>query len=153
MQRKSSDIKTVVRKGSKLRIGIILSDYYKEVADGLLAGVMETLHEWKVQDKNISTVRVPGGFEIPLAAQRMIKNKKIDAVITLGCVMKGETKHDEFIAMSVANALQALMMKYEKPIAFGVLTPHSMSQALARSSGPGNRGREAATAALEMVFN
>jgi 6,7-dimethyl-8-ribityllumazine synthase len=97
-------------------------------------------------------MHVPGGFEVPLACRNLLASKKVHTVIALGCVIKGETKHDEYISMSVANALQSLMLQYGKPIAFGVLTPNTLEQALERSKpGAGNKGREAATAALSML--
>lgn len=137
---------------TKVKVGIVISDYNYDVTHGLLAGALEVLHESGVQQKHIVKVHVPGGFEIPLACRRLLASKKVDAVIALGCVLKGETKHDEYISLSVAHALQTLMIQYGKPVAFGVLTPNTLEQALERSKkGPSNKGREAATAALSML--
>lgn len=137
---------------TKVRVGIVVSDYNYDVTHGLLAGALEVLAEADVQKKNITQVHVPGGFEIPLACRRLLATKKVDVVIALGCVLKGETKHDEYISMSVAHALQTLMIQYSKPVSFGVLTPNTLEQALERSKkGPGNKGREAATAGLSML--
>jgi 6,7-dimethyl-8-ribityllumazine synthase len=114
----------------------------------------EAIVLWVVslKEANITEVHVPGGFEIPLACSRLLASKKYDAVIALGCVIKGETKHDEYISHSVAHALQSLMLMYNKPVAFGVLTPNTLEQAQARAvTGEGNKGREAATAALAML--
>jgi 6,7-dimethyl-8-ribityllumazine synthase len=137
---------------TKIKVGIVVSDYNYDVTHSLLAGALEVLHEAGVQKKNITQVHVPGGFEIPLGCRRLLAAKKADAVIALGCVLKGETKHDEYISFSVAHALQMLMMQYGKPVSFGVLTPNTLEQALERSKpGVGNKGREAATAALSML--
>jgi 6,7-dimethyl-8-ribityllumazine synthase len=133
-------------------VGIVVSDSNYDVTHGLLAGALEVLAEAGIQTKNIVQKHVPGGFEIPLACRNLLATKKVDAVIALGCVIKGETKHDEYISMSVAHAIQSLMLLYGKPVAFGVLTPNTLEQALARSKpGEGNKGREAATAALSML--
>lgn len=137
---------------TKVQVGVVVSDYNYDVTHGLLAGALEVLAEAGVQKKHITQMHVPGGFEIPLACRRLLASKKIDVVIALGCVIKGETKHDEYISMSVAHALQTLMIQYGKPVSFGVLTPNTLEQALERSKpGAGNKGREAATAGLSML--
>jgi 6,7-dimethyl-8-ribityllumazine synthase len=137
---------------TKTRVGIVVSDYNSDITYALRDGARDVLRESGLKEANITEVHVPGGFEIPLACSRLLASKKYDAVIALGCVIKGETKHDEYISHSVAHALQSLMLMYNKPVAFGVLTPNTLEQAQARAvTGEGNKGREAATAALAML--
>jgi 6,7-dimethyl-8-ribityllumazine synthase len=95
---------------------------------------------------------VPGSFELPLAAQWSAKKKKIDAVICLGCVIQGETRHFEFINQSVAQGIKDVGLKYNKPVIFGVLTTDNMRQAMDRAGGKhGNKGDEAAITAIKML--
>lgn len=152
MQRKEYERKRTAGDASRLRVGVAVSDFNADITGPMLEGALATLSEWGVKDKNISVVHVPGGFELPLAASRFIKRKKADAVVVLGCVIKGETKHDEYISMSVANALQTIMIQTGKPVAFGVITPNTLEQAVARSTGSANKGIEAAVAALTMAL-
>lgn len=139
--------------GAKLRVGIIVSRFNEDITNALLAGALETLENWNVREKNITVVRVPGAFEIPLAASRLLKRKKYDALVAIGCVIKGETKHDEYISSAVAHGLTSLMTEYRIPIGFGVITPNSLEQARARATGDTNHGASAAQAALEMAVN
>jgi 6,7-dimethyl-8-ribityllumazine synthase len=140
------------KDASKLRVGIVVARFNSDITGSLLVGAREALETWKVKEKNIRVVHVPGAFEIPLAAMRLAKTKKYDCVIALGCIIKGETKHDEYIAMSVANGLQRIMLDTGIPVSFGVLTPNTLAQAEARSSGETNHGASAARAALEMAL-
>lgn len=138
---------------SKLKVGIVVSNFNSDVTDSLLEGALETLSAWKVKNTNVITVRVPGAFEIPLACMRLIKKKKVGAVVALGCIIKGETKHDEYIAHAVSHALQRIMLDTLVPIGFGIITPNTLDQALERSRGSANKGPEAAQAALEMAIS
>lgn len=138
---------------SHLKIGIVASRYYAEINDRLLAGALVTLKERGVKEKNIVVSRVAGGFEIPYGCLALIKKKKVDALITLGCIVKGETDHDHHIASAVMQALMNLMIKYEVPISLGLLTVNTLEQAEVRSTGANNKGIEAAAAALDMALS
>jgi len=140
------------KDASKLRVGIVVARFNSDVTDSLLTGAQEALVAWKVKGKNVRVVHVPGSFEIPLAVMRLAKTKKYDCIVALGCIIKGETKHDEYIAMSVAHGLQRVMLDTGIPVSFGVLTPNTLAQAEARSRGETNHGASAARAALEMAL-
>ncbi len=153
MQRKNKESDDVVKNGAKLRVGVVVSDYYvDEVTEKLLTGALETLALWKVAKKNIAVVHTPGCFEIPYGCLTLLKKKKYDAIITLGCVVKGETDHDKYIASAVSQGIIALSLKYGKPISLGILTVNTLTQAKARSTGTNNKGIEATIAALEMAL-
>lgn len=131
---------------------IVAARYHAKVMEGLLSGARRGLQECGAQEKDVTVVRVPGSFEIPLAAQRMLKTKKYAAVICIGAVIKGETKHDEFIASSVINALMQLGLAFNTPVMLGVITSLNEAQALARSrNDKENRGYQAARSAVEMI--
>ncbi len=152
MQRKEYAKEKVVGDASRMKVGIVVSNFNSDVTDSMLDGAIETLRMWKVKEKNITVVRVPGSFEIPLACLRLIKKKKVHAVVALGCIIKGETKHDEYIAHAVAGAIQRIMLDTLVPVGFGIITPNTLDQALERSRGSANKGSEAAQAALEMAI-
>lgn len=131
-----------------LRIALIASRFNDEIVEGLLSGAIECLTKHGAADESISVIRVPGAFEIPAVARGLIK--EFDAIVALGCILRGETPHFEFIAGTVATELARIST--DVPVAFGILTCDTMEQALARSRpGAGNKGWEAALAAIEMV--
>jgi len=133
-------------------IAIVISEWNKEITDSLYEGAYNSLKENGIQKKNIITVHVPGSFELSLGAQKMAKKKNIDAVICLGCVIQGETRHFEFICQSVAQGLKDVALKFDKPVVFGVLTSDTYQQALDRAGGKyGNKGDEAAITAIKML--
>jgi 6,7-dimethyl-8-ribityllumazine synthase len=101
--------------------------------------------------KEVSLIRVPGCFEIPLAVKHAAASKKYDGVVALGCVLRGDTPHFEYISRAVSNGLQSVALETGIPVGFGVLTVHTVEQAMERSGETGNKGFEAATAALEMI--
>lgn len=140
------------KDASKLRVGIVVSRFNGDITDALLQGALETLRAWNVHEKNIRVVHVPGSFEIPLAAARLAKTKKYDCIVVLGCILKGETRHDEYIAHAVAGGLTRIALDFTIPIGFGVITPNTLAQAKARSHGSTNHGAFAARAALEMAL-
>ncbi|MDO8566199.1 MAG: 6,7-dimethyl-8-ribityllumazine synthase [Candidatus Moranbacteria bacterium] len=145
--------KRITKNASALQIGIVVSNYYADTITGkLLLGAEAVLKEWKVLPKNITVVRVPGCFEIPYGCITLLKQKKYDALITLGCIVKGETEHDRYIASAVSQGIMDLTLAHGVPIAFGVLTVNNLAQAKARSTGKNNKGVEAAIAALEATF-
>lgn len=137
--------------GSKLKIGIVVSQFNNDITESMLEGAMKTLEENMVREKNIKVVRVPGSFEIPLACLRLAMAKKYDALIALGCVIKGETDHYYYIADATTDGVMEIILDYNLPIGFGVLTCNNLKQAEARSRGKQNKGSEAAEAALAMV--
>lgn len=138
--------------GSSFYIGIAVSEWNPEVTDALLEGALATLRKAGVKRKHIEIRRVPGTFELPLACQWMAQQKKTDAVIGLGCVIQGETRHFDFICDATANAMQQVALTSNKPCIFGVLTTNNQQQALDRAGGKhGNKGDEAAFTALKMV--
>ncbi len=131
---------------------IVLSTYNSNITDKLLAGAIETLEAAGIAAANILVVRVPGAWELPLAATTLAARSTVCAVITLGAVIRGETSHDRHINRAVSNALMDLMTATGKPIAFGLLTCNTLEQAIHRAGGNvGNKGCEAAEAAIEMV--
>jgi len=137
--------------GSRLKIGIVVSQFNNNITKPMLEGALETLTENKVKKENIKTVWVPGSFEIPLACQRLAQTKKYDALIAIGCVIKGETDHFYYICNEVSRGIMDVMLKFNIPIGFGVLTTQNLKQAEVRSCGCENKGREATEAALAMV--
>lgn len=135
-----------------MSIGIVVSEWNDEITHALLKGTLETLLKQGAKEKNISVSYVPGSFELTLGAQLMAEKKKFDAIICLGCVIQGETKHFDFICDAVANGITQLNIKYNIPVIFGVLTPNYWQQAKDRSGGKhGNKGVEAAITAIKMV--
>lgn len=134
-----------------MRIGIVVSEWNSEITEALFEGAKKTLIENGVKEKNIFRKNVPGSFELPLAAQFFCQ-KNYDAVICLGCVIEGETRHFEFICQAVAQGITDVSLSYNKPVIFGVLTTDNLSQAKARAGGKhGNKGEEAAVTAMKMI--
>ena len=134
------------------RFALVVSKYNEFVTDRLQAGALAALAEAGVAARDVTVVRVPGAFEIPLAAQHAARSGRFDAIVCLGCVIRGETPHFEYICSAVAHGLTAAASATGVPMAFGVLTTNSVEEALARAAdGPGNKGREAALAAIEMA--
>jgi 6,7-dimethyl-8-ribityllumazine synthase len=145
---KSSVSKTA---GEGKRFGIVVSRYHQEITQALLDGAMKTLTSHGAAEDQVTTVWVPGSFEIPLAARAMTQ-QGLDAVICLGVVIKGETKHDEYIAREVAHGIAQLSAAAGVPVIFGVLTVDKPEQAKARAGGDqGHKGIEAAESALVML--
>ncbi len=134
------------------RFAIVVSRLNEEITEGLLQGARERLAEASVPDENVIIVRVPGAFEIPIMGQRLGESGEYDAIICLGCLIKGETMHFEYIAEAASHGIMQAASATGIPMAFGVLTTLTEEQAMERSrSGPDNKGREAAAAALEMA--
>ncbi len=138
-------------RGERLRIGIAVSEFNADVTEKLLAGAQKDLLRAGVLRRNSTVVRVPGSFELPLACQRMAESGRYDALLALGCVIKGETDHYYYIAGEAAAGIMKVMLKHDIPIGFGVLTTDTVKQAQARSSGRSNKGAEAARAVLELL--
>jgi 6,7-dimethyl-8-ribityllumazine synthase len=134
------------------KIAIVVSEWNEQVTEALFQGAYETLIQYGVQKSHIVRKNVPGTFELTLGAQFMAQTQDIDAVICLGCVIQGETKHFDFICQAAAMGITEVGLKYNKPVIFGVLTPNTLQQALDRSGGKhGNKGDEAAITAIKML--
>jgi 6,7-dimethyl-8-ribityllumazine synthase len=138
--------------GRHLRIAVVCGRFNHEITLRLLAGALSKLDECGVPSDNRLVVWVPGSFELPLAAQTMAHSGGFDGVICLGCVIRGETAHFEFVAGECAAGLQRVQLETNLPVVLGVLTTESFAQALERSGGTvGNKGEEAAETVIEMV--
>ena len=134
------------------RFAIVVSHFNGEITEGLLQGARELFSESSVPEENVTVIRVPGAFEIPITAQRLGESGEYDAIVCLGCLIKGDTMHFEYIAESAAHGITQAAAATGVPMAFGVLTTLTEEQAVTRSApGPENKGREAAAAALEMA--
>lgn len=134
------------------KIGVVAARFNGEIVDRLLDGCVRRLHEIGIVDTNIETHRVPGAFELPVAAKLLADTKRYDAVILLGCVIRGETYHFETVANEAARGVQQVAIDTGMPCIFGVLTVENMDQALARAGGAhGHAGVSAADAAAEMI--
>ena len=144
---------TTVPNGSAYIIAIAVAEWNAEVTGSLLNGAMETLLKHGVAAENILSFAVPGTFELTGAADILLKkHTDLDAVICLGCVIQGETRHFDFICDAVAQGVTNVSIKYSKPVIFGVLTTNDLQQALDRSGGKhGNKGDEAAITAIKMA--
>src|SRR5262245_31335085 len=139
-------------RAAGFRFALVVSKYNDFVTDRLQAGALAALSSAGVAPSDVTVVRVPGAFEIPLAAQHAAETGRFDAVVCLGCVIRGETPHFEYIASAVAQGLTTAAAATGVPMTFGVLTTNSAEEALARAAeGPANKGHEAALAALEMA--
>lgn len=134
------------------KFGIVVSEWNEEVTEALYNGAYETLLAHGAKKENIVRKTVPGSFELSLGGQWMAQQEHIDAVICIGCVVQGETKHFDFICDAVAQGITNVSLKYNKPVIFGVLTPNTQKQALDRAGGKhGNKGDEAAITAIKML--
>ena len=131
----------------RYRFAIVASEYNSVVMDRLIEGAKRALKDYEEP----AIIRVPGSFEIPLAVKRAALSKKYDGIVALGCVLRGETPHFEYISGVVSNGLGQVALETGIPIGFGVLTVDTVQQAMDRSGESGNKGFEAAVAALEMI--
>jgi 6,7-dimethyl-8-ribityllumazine synthase len=138
--------------GKGMRIAIVVSEWNAAVTGALFDAAVQTLVKNNVKKDDIIITTVPGSFELTLATQFLCEDKSIEAVIALGCVIQGETKHFDFICHAVAHGITNVGLRYNKPVIFGVLTTNDLQQAKERSGGKhGNKGVEAAVTALKMV--
>ena len=141
---------TLIAKG--LRFGIVVSRFNSFISERLLEGAMDALRRSGAEEEDCSVVRVPGAFEIPLATKKMVKTGRFDAIICLGCVIRGATPHYAYIASEVTKGIASLSLESEIPIAFGVLTTETIEQAIERAGTKvGNKGFDAAMTAIEMA--
>jgi len=137
--------------GTDLKIGIIVSRFNEMITNNLLTGSLDTLKRHGVEDDHIDIVWVPGAFEIPVAAQKLALKNEYDAVITLGAVIRGSTPHFDYVCSEVSKGVTSVSLESGKPVIFGVLTTETIEQAIERAgTKSGNKGAEAAVAAIEM---
>ncbi|WP_114777637.1 6,7-dimethyl-8-ribityllumazine synthase [Botryobacter ruber] len=137
---------------SDKKFGIVVAEWHSDITDALCAGAIDTLLQHGAKRENIFRNTVPGSFELTLGAQFLALQEEIDAVICLGVVIKGDTKHDDYINNAVANGLTTVALKFNKPVSFGLVTTNTLEQALERAGGKhGNKGVEAAAAAVHML--
>jgi len=136
---------------SNMKIGIVVSKWNNKITDGLYNGAFTTLIESGVSENNIEKMEVPGSFELIFGA-KLLSRKDVDAIICLGSVIQGETKHFDYVCQAVSNGIKDLNISLNIPVIFGVLTDNTMEQAVNRSGGKhGNKGVEAAVTAINMV--
>lgn len=141
-----------LRDMGSYRFGIVVADWHAELTEALLQGARETLLAHGALPVHLDVRRVPGSFELTLGAQWLAKRPEIDAVVCLGIVIRGDTKHDDYINHAVAQGLTQVSLKYDKPVAFGLVTTNDEQQARDRCGGRhGNKGTEAAAAVIRML--
>jgi 6,7-dimethyl-8-ribityllumazine synthase len=144
--------KNTIPNAKDFRFGIVVSEWNENVTEGLYNGAFDTLLDCGAFSENITRVNVPGSFELIYGANQLQKSGNFDAVIVIGCVIKGETMHFEFVCEGVTQGIKDLNIKYDIPTIFCVLTDNTMQQSVDRSGGKhGNKGVEAAIAALKMI--
>ena len=140
----------LIAKG--LKFGMVLSRFNNFIAERLLEGALDALKRSGAEEEDCAVARVPGAFEIPLAAKKMVKSGRYDAIICLGCVIRGATPHFEYIATDVTKGIAHLSLENEIPISFGVLITDTIEQAIERAGTKvGNKGCDAAMSAIEMA--
>lgn len=144
--------KDTVPNTNGFRFGIVVSEWNENITGGLYKGAIEALLENGVPQENIISWDVPGSFELVYASKRMIQSQNVDAVIAIGSVIQGETKHFDFVCEAVAQGIKDLNVITDVPVVFCVLTDNTMQQAIDRSGGiHGNKGTEAAIVAIKMA--
>lgn len=144
---------TSIPDATNYKFGIVVALWNLEVTGSLYTGAYDTLIAHHTREDNIISIEVAGSYELIAAADFLLDTKKVDAVICLGCVIQGETKHFDFICNAVAMGLANVGIKHTKPVIFGVLTTNNLQQALDRAGGKhGNKGHEAAVTAIKMAY-
>lgn len=134
------------------KVGIVTAEWNQDITFSMRDACMDELQKYGLNADDIIHIKVPGAFELPTGAKLLLANHKMDAVICIGCVIKGETKHDEYISNAVAMGIMSLSVASGKPVVFGVLTPNDLQQAQDRAGGKyGNKGIEAAHTAIKMI--
>ncbi|WP_296112029.1 6,7-dimethyl-8-ribityllumazine synthase [uncultured Anaerococcus sp.] len=134
------------------KYAIVVARFNHFITDRLVEGCLDTLKRHEVKDEEISIVRVPGAFEIPLAAKKLAKKDDVDAVICLGAVIRGDTPHFDYVCAEVSKGVAQVGLESEKPVIFGVVTTDTIDQAVQRAGvKSGNKGAEAAISAIEMA--
>ncbi len=145
------DIQSVTN-AENMKFGIVVAEWNTEITEALYQGAYSTLIKHGAKPENILKKYVPGTFELTLGAQLIAKNTNVDAVIVLGCVIQGETRHFDFICQGIAQGITELNINLNLPVIFGVLTTDNQQQAVDRAGGKhGNKGDEAAVTAIKMI--
>lgn len=145
--------KNTIPNAKDFRFGIVVSEWNDHITEGLYSGVIVALTDCGALHKNIIRWNVPGSFELVYAAKKMIETQKPDVVITIGCVIKGETMHFEFVCEGVTQGIKDLNVLSDVPVIFCLLTDNTEQQSIDRSGGiHGNKGTEAAIAAIKMAY-
>lgn len=150
MQRKNNNTEKFIN-GSKLKIAIVVSKFNSDITGGMLQGALEVLENSKIEKRNIRIVYCPGSFEIPLMCQKLARTKKYNALIAIGCLIKGETDHYHYIANAASKGVMEISLKFDIPIGFGIITVNNLKQAQARSGKTNNKGAESVQAVLESI--
>lgn len=141
-----------VPDASHMRFGIVVSEWNQSITEALLKGACDTLERHNVQVSNMHVARVPGSFELTFGARQMAEYTELDAVIVLGCVIRGDTPHFDYVCSSVTQGITELNIRYNIPFIFGLLTTDNLQQSLDRAGGKhGNKGDEAAITAIKMI--
>lgn len=141
-----------VANANPFKFGIVVAQWNAEITGALLNGAISGLEKHGAQEENIKIIEVPGSFELITGADILLRDDSFDAIICLGCVIQGETRHFDFICDAVAYGISNVALKYNKPVIFGVLTTDNQQQALDRAGGKhGNKGEEAAITAIQMA--
>ena len=141
-----------IPSANSMKIGIAVSEWNSKITEGLFNGAIDTLLACNCKKENIIRKNVPGSFELPLAAQFFFESSDVDAVICIGSIIKGETKHFDYVCESTAIGIKDVSLKYNKPVIFGVLTDNTLQQAIDRSgNNKSNKGIEAAISAIKMI--
>ena len=153
MQRREFKKRTAPRDASSLKVGIVVSRFNEDITSQMLAGARSVLKKWRVKERNISIMHTYGSFEVPLACQRLIKKRRVDTVVAIGCIIKGETSHNVYLGHAAAQGLMRVMLDTGIPIGFGIITTNTLAQAKGRASGEHNHGAKAAIAALELALD
>ena len=144
--------KATIPNANGLRFGIVVSEWNSEITEGLFSGALEALIDCGAVKTDILRWNVPGSFELTYGSKKMIETQKVDAVIAIGSVIQGETKHFDFVCEATAQGIKDLNVTLNVPVIFCVLTDNTMQQAIDRSGGKhGNKGTEAAVAAIKMA--
>lgn len=152
MQTQIKEIQGNLYDNNQTNIAIVVGRFNSFVVESLVDGAVDTLARHGVNRENITIIRVPGAWELPLIAQRAAESEKYDAIIALGAVIRGGTPHFDYVAGECAKGLGVVSLDYNLPVAFGILTTDSIEQAIERSgTKAGNKGSDAAMTALEMV--
>ncbi len=140
-----------VGSAENLKFAIVVSQWNAQITGALLNGAYKGLLDHGAKEKNIELIEVPGSYELIAGSDIALRNKELDAVIALGCVIQGETRHFDFICQAVGTELAQVGLKHSKPVIFGVLTTDNLQQAIDRAGGKhGNKGEEAAITAIQM---
>ena len=145
--------KNTIPNAKDFRFGIVVSEWNDSITEGLFSGAIEALLENQVPAQHIIRWNVPGSFELVYGAKKMLQTQNVDAVIAIGCVIQGQTKHFDFVCEGVTQGIKDLNVQTDIPVIFCVLTDNTMQQSIDRSGGiHGNKGTEAAIAAIKMAF-